>query len=387
MRTRCTVGILFLLTCAGGRALAQERGAGETLRLEPRFDQPLRAEPRFAPKGLPTAAGETYPSGVPSRSDIDGWKKLYPTPLAEPNVGLKKRSARKRWRNDPAGMTPQEDPLSGGNWPDQRGGTGDSGGRGTQSPPEVREAREQQLQAVVRLTSSVDQRVCTATLIEHGDRLWIMTAAHCLFNNTFSTRLGQLSVEGLDLPLPVVEQALIPDAFAQCFSRRRPFTECVIREGAPDLALVPIPDLLDVPLAAQDALRRLLVRPIWKVATTEPAGDERALRAFGYGAVPGKPDDRLAAGTFDIERTLGSGVWTASHARRGHVDFGDSGGPALLRAQDEALHEKAPIVHFVVSAQDPNPGTATSDGRPIAWMQPTWIIESTLFVAVSTVDR
>lgn len=229
-------------------------------------------------------------------------------------------------------ITAREGPATGGE------------GRGSRSrvAPTYVAGRSTALRAVVRLR---DRRglVCTATVVSRDGAVFLLTAAHCLFNlgpsGTLGARRASLTAEGVGELDPA--GVSIDPRFEACAAEHRTWEDCAGNPATRDVAWVA---LAGTPRG---------VSP-WGVCAAHDQPDDVTI--FGYGLNGRALPRLLLQGAFRVQArravrlrvALGVGV---------RIDGGDSGGPVISSDDDFRLDARVPCVRYVavaVRVRDPD---------------------------------
>lgn len=171
--------------------------------------------------------------------------------------------------------------------------------------------------AVARILESGGGFLCTGTIVEVKGALYLLTAAHCLFEVDPLGRMLRMrrtvKIEGVGSAR--LSEARVHSSFQACVGRRMTYHEC-LASGGLDATLVP----LGYPAAVLSS---------WRLCDRPPFTTE--ITAFGYGWDGRAMPSDLLMGDFYLEGGFGR-IVIGRGRRRVALGPGDSGGPAVPRS-------------------------------------------------------
>lgn len=193
----------------------------------------------------------------------------------------------------------------------------------------LKAARARRLAAVVAVERD-GRHWCTGTVVADGTgQRGLLLAGHCAFE------VGGLPVEAVEVAgeRVAVADGWVESDFGACVADGGQMADCMQKEGARDLMVLPVPAALDG------------VQP-WAVCPKARQVDDDRV-AYGYGQDAQGRVGALRAGTFGPDALRGDDRWAA--ATEALVAAGDSGGPVVSPDDDAKLGERTPTVCWVIS--------------------------------------
>ncbi|MFT3840735.1 MAG: hypothetical protein QM723_27340 [Myxococcaceae bacterium] len=250
---------------------------------------------------------------------------------------------------DPLKLMPQPPPAEEFRLPKHDGTYLDHGEKAKADPV------VQLVSATVAASTGGSGLICTGTRAVVGGEVGVLTAAHCMYQETGT---GALGPRWKDLrvdhgPALNLLNARVTSSFSACARRGSTAQRCIEHDGAPDLAFIPAP----------------ISGETWAVCDAQP--DDNQIVVLGYGYDGDVLPESLLLGHFAVQIPSEPEVWWVANGKQEEmVNKGDSGGPALMQLAWDQRKTSRPSICWTVSAYVDDGNSRTARLTP-AWLAGT----------------